>query len=192
VIVNASTLSSPLSGTGAGHLGVLTHTLIATHVPLLTCGATVADLVPPMVEVAHRLLDANTNRRHVVAVEAVSLARRYLTQGAPTTPWSLLGVEFDTGNGPVDLAWRHPDGRVFFDEIKTSRIAGGQVAPSWMQQVHRYSNAGMATFGDAFIGTRLLPLSQMRLARLVTKPRVPAQRLAPTPADPFRAAGGGR
>lgn len=192
VIVKSSTLTSPLSGTGAGHLGLLTHTLVATHAPLFAAGAAVPDLVPPMVEMAHRLIDANTNRRRAVAAEAVSLARTYLAQAAPTGAWALLGVEFDTGDGPVDVAWQHPDGRVFFDEIKTSRITGGQVAPSWMQQVHRYSKAGQAAFGDAFVGTRLLPLSAMRLARLVTEPFVPSVPVAPTPADPFRPVGGER
>ena len=190
VLVKSSTLARPLSGSGAGHLGLLTHLLVATHAPRLSHGVSGADLVPSMIEVAHRLIAANTNRRRAVAAEAVSLARGYLTNCAPTEPWVLLGVEFDTGDGPVDVAWQDPDGRVFFDEIKTSRITGGQVAPSWMQQVHRYSKAGRAQFGDAFIGTRLLPLSRMRLARLVTAPFVASTPLAPTPAEPFRAIGG--
>lgn len=192
VLVKSSTLARPLSGSGAGHLGLLTHLLVATHAPRLSPGVSGADLVPSMVEVANRLIAASTNRRRAVAAEAVSLARGYLSNCAPAAPWVLLGVEFDTGDGPVDVAWQDPGGRVFFDEIKTSRITGGQVAPSWMQQVHRYSKAGNAQFGDAFIGTRLLPLSRMRLARLVTAPFVASTPLAPTPAEPFRAIGGER
>lgn len=192
VLVKSSTLTRPLSGSGAGHLGLLTHLLVATHAPRLTGDVSGADLVPSMLEMAHRLIEASTNRRRAVAAEAVSLARTYLVTCAPAAPWALLGVEFDTGAGPVDVAWQDLDGRVFFDEIKTSRITGGQVAPSWMQQVHRYSKAGRSQFGDAFVGTRLLPLSRMRLARLVTEPFVPSVGLAPTPAEPFRAIGGQR
>jgi hypothetical protein len=41
----------------------------------------------------------------------------YLRRFAPTEPWSLLGCEFDTGNGRTDLAWQHAEiGEVFFDE----------------------------------------------------------------------------
>ncbi len=98
------------------------------------------ELLSRMTGLARGLLDANWNRRRVLAAEAVSLAHKYLTRLAPTAPWRLLGVEYETGNGAVDLAWEHDsDGRVLFDELKTSRVATNKVPQGWLEQVRRYA-----------------------------------------------------
>lgn len=112
VIGPARIIRSPLSGKNSSDLGLLTHTLVSTHAPLIA-GGLPQDLVPRMYELASGLLDANSNRRRVLAMQAASLAHRYLTRLALSTPWELLGVEHETGNGPVDVAWVHSErGRV--------------------------------------------------------------------------------
>ncbi|MGY1615913.1 hypothetical protein ACI797_04155 [Geodermatophilus sp. SYSU D00691] len=139
-----------------------------------------------MTEVARGLVKANPNRRRVVAAEAVSLAYRYLTQLAPQTPWRLHGVEFETGQGPVDVAWIHEtDGRVLFDELKTTRIATRKVPTSWGSQIRRYTTAGVGRYGAAFAGVRLLPINAPHLARLSQSSAFWVA-IAPTPGDPFR------
>ncbi len=182
-------LRASLSGRGGSDLGVLTHALASTHAPLLA-------MVPPeellsrMTGLARGLLDANWNRRRVLAAEAVSLAHKYLTRLAPAEPWRLLGVEYETGDGAVDLAWEHgEDGRVLFDELKTSRVATNKVPQGWLEQVRRYAAAGAAQRPASFVGVRLLPLNRMHLARLVSATG-PAVRLSPTTSEPLNERGG--
>ncbi|RBY92679.1 hypothetical protein [Blastococcus sp. TF02A-30] len=142
-----------------------------------------------MTAMAKALLDANFNRRRVIATEAVSLAYRYLSALAPAPPWRLLGVEYETGRGPVDLAWANSEvGLVFFDELKTARTATRRLPGAWEEQTQRYTAAGRARFGAEFVGVRLLPINAMHLARL-SSARKPWARLAPTPNDPFRLGG---
>jgi hypothetical protein len=178
-------LRSPVSGAGGSDVGALTHALVSTHAPLLD-GGLPSDVLARMNEFARALVDANPNRRRVVATEAVGLAYRYLTELAPAPPWRLLGVEFETGRGPVDVAWVHKgDDRVLFDELKTTRIATRKVPTSWSKQVSRYTAAGVEKYGVAFAGVRLLPINAIHLARLSRSSDfwVP---VAPTPDDPFR------
>ena len=145
-----------------------------------------------MNQAARSLLDANWNRRRVIAAETVGLAHQYLTVLAPGAPWRLVGVEVETGRGPVDLVWANDiDGRVLFDEIKTSRQPTRAVPNKWAQQVRRYAEGGLAQHGEAFAGVRLLPIDAMHLARLVTGV-APSVRIAPTASEPLRMVGGER
>lgn len=182
-------MRSALSGKESTDLGLLTHTLVSTHAPLVADGLP-ADVLARMTELARGLLDANPNRRRVVAAEAVGLAYRYLSDLSPRAPWLLLGVEFETGSGPVDVAWVHGDsGHVLFDELKTTRAATGKVPDKWREQVFRYAAAGRSQYGSDFAGVRLLPLNAMRLARVTRS----AQRWvssAPTAQEPLRSKGG--
>lgn len=188
VIVKSSTLKSPLSGVSPADQGMVVHALIGAHVPHIAAGTTVAALLPHITQMARSLVQANANRRAAVAAQCVGLACRYLADLVPGSDWHLLGVEWDTGHGPVDVAWAHmATGAVLFDEIKTSRIVGNQISVKWRQQVNRYTAGGTEMFGDRFVGTRLLPLPTMRLARLVLGPGVPSTPLAPVVGDPLRA-----
>ncbi|MCF6735235.1 hypothetical protein [Blastococcus sp. KM273129] len=189
VIGPSRVLRASLSGRDGSDLGVLTHALVTTHAPLL---ATVPpeELLGRMHGLARNLLDANWNRRRVVAAEAVSLAHKYLTRLAPTAPWRLLAVEYQTGDGTVDLAWEHVEsGRVLFDELKTSRIATRKVPEGWLHQARRYAAAGAAQHPSLFTGVRLLPLNRMHLARFVGLNGLTA-RLSPTTFEPLREKGG--
>lgn len=185
------------TGRNTTDLGTLTHALIGSHAHFIThpalgdeCSPEVpGDLLQRMYAVAYAVIDANPNATRVLATEAASLANRYLNEFPPAAPWRLLGVEYDTGNGPVDLAWfNDTTGGVFFDEVKTSRVSTGrQMPPKWLDQTNRYTTAGAARFGEAFLGTRLVPLMAADMARLV-RHRRPVVRLAPTAAEPLRLA----
>lgn len=186
-----STLRAPLSGHAPTDRGTLTHTLVTTHVPLLAKGHSAQSLVEPMATMADLLLAGNRNRRAAVKSSAVSLAHRYLTKFAvsATNGWHLLGVEFETGHGPVDVAWQHePNGAVMFDEIKTSGSAQW-AQPEWIYQIARYNLGGLEQFGDLFIGTRLLPLARMDIAEWFPQFYGPeGYKIAPTVSDPLRPA----
>lgn len=187
------------TGRGTADVGSLTHGLIGSHVQSLTvAGATVVvpgDLLERMFAVAYAVIDANPNATRVLATEAASLASRYLCEFPPALPWRLLGVEYETGDGRVDLAWVNDEtGEVFFDEVKTSRvITGRQVPPTWLEQAHRYAAAGASRFGAAFLGTRLVPLMAADTTRLVRTGK-PTVLLAPTAVEPLKFAvrAGGR
>ncbi|GAA4372843.1 hypothetical protein [Nocardioides caricicola] len=160
------------TGRRASDLGSLTHLLVGSHVQFISLSldgtGVPVDLLDRMYAVAYAVIDANPNARRVLATEAASLALRYLTEFPPAAPWRLLGVEYDTGNGRVDLAWWNGDTcEVFFDEVKTSRVSGRQVSPAWLDQSRRYSAAGAARFGESFLGTRLVPLTTSGTVHLV-------------------------
>lgn len=186
------------TGRGTSDLGSLAHALIGSHAQFLTHpdtstgGAPVVpgDLLDRMYAVAYAVIDANPNATRVLATEAASLAFRYLREFPPAAPWELMAVEYETGNGPVDLAWvNDATGSIFFDEVKTSRVSTGRRVPdAWVNQSRRYSTAGAARFGEAFLGTRLVPLMAANTTRLVVALR-PVVLLSPTAADPLRMAG---
>ncbi|QWZ07716.1 hypothetical protein KRR39_20350 [Nocardioides panacis] len=191
VLMPSLPLRSPVSGTGASDVGVLTHALVAAHVGLRVNNQYPENLIERLFAFSEALVNANPNRRRVIATEASGLAFRYLTRLAPVDPWNVLGVEYDTeGGGRVDVAWFHTvDGSVMFDELKTSRVA--TVMPKgWVAQARRYSVAGAATFGDHFVGTRLVPIDVMRLARLVPSVGLPVP-ISPRRGNPTRPTAGG-
>lgn len=193
VIMNNSTLRRPVSGVSSSDVGMVVHALIGTHAPLVAAGEAAVAVLPRMEQMARSLVQANANRRAVVAAQCVGLAHRYLAQLVPGDDWRLLGVEWDTGHGPVDVAWVHKaTGAVLFDEIKTSRISGQKISANWRAQVNRYNAGGKEMFGDIFVGTRLLPLSAMRLARLTMGSGIPSIPLAPIVGDPLRWPNGAR
>jgi hypothetical protein len=180
-------LRSPLTGTASSDVGVLTHALVAAYAALREHDTFPPGLLDSMFAFAEATVQANPNRRRVLCAEASGLAFRYLTRLAPAYPWALLGVEHDTdGGGRVDAAWFHTvDGHVLFDELKTSRVATQKMPTTWIPQARRYAVAGQATFGDRFLGTRLLPVNVMRLARLVPAAG-PCTRISPTRGLPTR------
>lgn len=174
------------TGTNNRDLGTLAHALIGSHVQFVHGTAVPGDLLERMYAVAYAVIDANPNRTRVLATEAASYAYRYLTTFVPDAPWRLLGVEYDTGSGEVDLAWTDDtSGQVFFDEVKTSRVHDGRrPEPKWVTQCRRYAAAGTDRFGERFIGVRLLPLMPTSVARLVLV-GAPLRVLSPTAADPL-------
>lgn len=154
------------TGRSTYDLGALTHGLIGAHAKSAAphCDGKVETLLASMEAIASAVIDANPNATKVLVAEASCLALRYLTDWRPAWPWTLIGVNHQTGAGRVDLAWlRHSDGAVLFDEIKTTRFAGSPPpAAAWMAQAHRYATAGLKHLGPRFVGCRLIDLSGKR------------------------------
>lgn len=183
------TLNQRLTGYKPNDAGILAHALIAVVAPALP---TLTDIT--LAERLHDLAGAmtsgeNVNRRRVLAATGAGHAAAYLRRYAPVEPWTLLGCEFDTGNGRVDLAWQHTDtGQVFYDEIKTTNRPVAVLPSEWLDQVARYAAAGADQHCDSFAGVRLVPLGSLHHLSLHTA--TTASGLHPTQAEPLRTAGG--
>jgi hypothetical protein len=180
-----------LSGYRPNDAGVLTHALIAVLAPVLptltdvTLSERLFDLAGAMVS------GENVNRRRALAATATGHAAAYLRRFAPSSPWRLLGCEFDTGNGRVDLAWKHTvTNIVFYDEIKTTNRSVAALSQDWLVQANRYATAGRAEHGDNFAGVRLVPLGALHLMSLCLPDLV--TRLDASKTEPLRLAGGVR
>jgi hypothetical protein len=174
----------PITGDHPGDVGLLTHVLIQTAITCIR-GDGAVDLLRWLEALAMSAIRATTNRRWATATQAVALAHQYLTLLAPDPSWTLLDIEADSGDGPVDVAWIQPaTGQVFFDEIKTSRGGHRNLPVAWIAQCARYAKAGAEGFGDAFAGVRLMPLNAPRLTSLVT-PDGRCSRISPTASEPF-------
>lgn len=88
-----------------------------------------------------------------------SVVIQYLTTDLPKTA-RFLGAERPVAAGIVDLAWEHPTVGVFFDELKTWNHVPVPIDEATTAQLCRYLDAGIAEFGGAFRGVRLLTLRQ--------------------------------
>ena len=84
----------------------------------------------------------------------------------PPPPWTFLGCEVPAGDGRLDLAWSAPadaegiePGAVLIDEIKVAGYAGQLEDDRTHDQIRRYLDFGVATYGALFVGVRLLALS---------------------------------
>lgn len=191
VLVPPFALPRTLSGYRPHDAGVLTHALIALLAPELR-GLTPVTLPERVHDLAGALVGGdNVNRRRVLVATAAVHAATYLRRLAPQT-CSLLGCEFDTGNGRVDLAWQHePTGHVFFDEVKTVNRPVAVPTPSWVEQAARYARGGVARYGSDFVGVRLLPIGSLHCSALVTGDGT-FTRLAPTLSEPLALSGADR
>lgn len=179
-------LPRSLSGYRPQDAGILTHALIAMLVPELP-RLTPVTLPERIHDLAGALVGGdNVNRRRVLQSTAAGHAATYLRRLAPTS-WSLLGCEFDTGNGRADLAWQHEDGRVLFDEVKTVNRPVAVLTESWIDQAARYARGGEVRFGTQFVGVRLLPIGSLHCSALV-RGDATFSRLFPTPSQPLASA----
>lgn len=176
-------LPRSLSGYRPQDAGILTHALIALLAPELR-RLTPVTLPERVHDLAGALVGGdNVNRRRVLLATGAGHAATYLRRLAPAS-WSLLGCEFDTGNGRADLAWQHEDGRVFFDEVKTVNRPVAVVTPAWVEQAARYARGGLTKYGKDFVGVRLLPIGALHCSVLVVSDGT-LVRLAPTPSSPL-------
>lgn len=165
-------------------IGTGSHVLIGTLAP-------VADAVDPIylteaILILSRLLCSPGRQHRRNATLIAGYAAEYLRGPArPRPPWQCLGVEYDTGHGPADLAWHNPDSQVvFYDEVKTTLVARRAPEDSWIDQCRRYAEAGRTRFGDRFAGVRLLPLGSMNTATLV-QPDGTMEPIQPAAVDPL-------
>lgn len=184
------TLSLPknLSGYRPQDVGLVTHAAVAILAPH-SQDLSADELPERVLDVTGALVNGeNVNRRRVLMLTAAGHVATYLRRFAPSTPWELLGCEFQTGHGRTDLAWRHGEtGEVFFDELKTHNRAQSVIASRTIAQVKRQGTGGVEQFGDAFRGVRLLPFGALHLTTLV-HPDLRRVAIAPTPSEPLRRA----
>lgn len=92
---------------------------------------------------------------------------------SPPPGWAFLGSELPAGDGRLDLAWSAPiddggpmAGSVLIDEIKVVSYAAQLDDNRTLNQVRRYLDFGVATYGSQFAGVRLLALSAPRRSLL--------------------------
>lgn len=102
----------------------------------------------------------NAGTQRVACLTAIGLAM------CPPPPWTFLGSEIPAGDGHLDLAWSAPTdaegiepGAVLIDEIKVAGYAGQLEDNRTLDQVRRYLDFGVATYGPRFLGVRLLALA---------------------------------
>lgn len=144
-------------------VGTLTHRLVAQilqaqHSGLLPVGA---DVPAALIERGAALVAATAglgSHRSRVRLRVVTSAGQYLHRFRPPASVEFLGTEMGVRDGIVDIAWRHPDLGVFFDELKTTRRATGPLPSDTAEQLRRYCLSGTAHHGELFAGVRYIPL----------------------------------
>lgn len=128
-------------------------------------------------EVADRPLSSRLRAARLMIAGNVAVYGRFLL---PPRPWNLVGCEVSTTDGGrVDLVWEHPDGRVFYDELKVT--FGGRdplSASGTAEQAGRYLADGLARH-PLFVGVRVCALGAPRHSRLIASGRL--LRLCETP-----------
>jgi hypothetical protein len=99
---------------------------------------------------------------------------------SPPPEWTFMGREIPAGDGRLDLAWSAParegeigTASVLIDEIKVAGYAAQLENNRTIDQVRRYLDFGVATYGASFVGVRLLALSAPRRS-LLWRPGPPA------------------
>lgn len=185
VMLPSGPVPVPVSAAKPVGVGTLAHLVIGLLAPSVE--GSPERIADSCLTLAHELA-APSPRSRGNAVLAAGFAVEYLRLLRPVPPWTVLGVEYDTGAGRVDLAYRNPRTRaVFFDEVKTTHVPLVQPSREWIQQTRRYSAAGVAEFGSRFAGTRLLPLGSRHLTALVAGDGQIVS-VTPSPDEPLRRA----
>lgn len=103
---------------------------------------------------AERPMPQNAACRQRVITTTGAYFARFHREG-----WEFLGSEVKLGTGRVDLIWRTPNGRIVIDEVKVTASGAVVDDADTIGQVRRYNDAATSTWGDAFVGVRLLPLT---------------------------------
>lgn len=150
-------------------IGILTHKVIGDVAPQAQWAG--PEQYPTLLrEAVGRIVkDKTLGRLDRARTRVTGLASQYLREFLPPTRTEFLGTEFAAGRGRVDLAWQDPQVGVWFDELKTWRHSQvGLDEPTW-RQVRRYLDAGTATFGDDFVGLRLLTLGNLRACAFISR-----------------------
>lgn len=73
----------------------------------------------------------------------------------PPTGWLFRGSEVHLGQGRVDLLWQDAEDQWLVDELKVGQGSGLRTT-AVRHQVQSYITAGASTWGDSFVGVRLL------------------------------------
>lgn len=144
-------------------VGVLTHRLVGRVLEDAVCGSIslAGDLAAAIIDLGSELIAAQPDlgsHRQRVRMRVVTASGQYLQRYRPTDGVEFLGTEMPVREGIVDIAWRHPDVGVFFDELKTSRRCYERLTPTAQDQLERYVRSGIAEYGKRFYGVRYIPL----------------------------------
>lgn len=125
---------------------------------------------PTQAEVQHHVdaalerfapIEARAHRQNLRGV-----IHRYFTRGLPPRRFVFGGAEFDLGIGRADLVWFDIDGFVLADEVKTGDPRT-LLLSSTTKQLDRYRTACREAWGTAFLGLRLLCLTDPAASRFI-------------------------
>lgn len=103
----------------------------------------------------------------------------YFWHMLPPPHWLFMGSELHLGLGRIDLLWLHSDGWWLVDEVKVGH--GTELGTrKTVEQVERYSAAGLDMWGDDFAGVRILTTGDPSLS-IFAGPDQPWMALSSTP-----------
>jgi len=150
-------------------IGTLVHEVLSQVVDV--CQRLGLDHSGPLIDDAIRgvVLDRGMGRGDKARLMVAGRVAGYLTSWLPASPTGLLGAEVRVTQGRVDLAWSHPERGTFYDEVKTWRHDQKVVDSTALDQVEKYIDAGVKTYGTRFAGVRLITLGN-RTAALWFRP----------------------
>lgn len=161
-----------VAGVLALQVGDRTHRVIAR---VLAAGlspdrdARTLDVVTTAAEVLRRH-PVSSKRQRAAVFEVATAAACYLHRFVLPEPWTFHDAEMSVVNGRVDVVWANAaTGEKLIDEIKSTVGRAGESA--LRDQIDRYVTAGVAMWGDTFVGVRLCAVSQPRRSRLHTPDR---------------------
>jgi hypothetical protein len=106
-----------------------------------------AHVLPARLAVIHRLM---------VEQRVAQGTTVWLEEFDPRPDWRPLAVEINVGEVRIDLLWIAPDGRIRADELKSGGITARD-----RRQASAIDAAGVAAFGSAWAGVRLIGLSAL-------------------------------
>lgn len=156
-------------------VGSLTHQVVAHLVSqslapdVTTIRWAVRDVFPHLGE--------NEGRAHKQNI--AGQVRTYFTQLLPPSDFRFVGSEMHLGHGRIDLLWQNDDGTLLIDEIKTGYGFLLASTPN-LQQAQRYLHDGLAAYGRALAGVRLLSTDIPHMS-LFLAPGQPVRELTTTP-----------
>lgn len=148
--------------------GVLTHALLAT---LTASGSKPAfsELLAAASDLAATANPPGSDRywrtRRRALRTAISLsASMYVREAWLPEPWAIEAVERSLGAARADLVWRHPDGRVIVDEVKTGQTIGDDAE----DQLDRLWAGAHAEYGSDLVALRLVAVRAMSRSLTIT------------------------
>lgn len=98
-------------------------------------------------------IEGRAHRQNIAAGVA-----SYFSRLLPPPSWLFHGTEIHLGHGRLDLVWTDYDDRVLVDEVKTGHSRALHLQ-STRDQVEAYRACGVDTWGDRFVGVRLVSTS---------------------------------
>lgn len=95
-------------------------------------------------------IEGRAHRQNIAAGTA-----SYFSRLLPPPSWIFHGTEVHLGHGRLDLLWTDFEDRILIDEVKTGHSRALHLRGT-RQQVDGYRACAVDTWGDQFLGVRLL------------------------------------